>query len=86
MNQFIKELSRRNVFRVALIYVFASWLLVQVADIMCCQEEVGFYLTAQHEEITEEMLDGLAVTTEQVEEVRSTLAEQVAEAESTLVG
>ena len=29
----IKELKRRNVFRVALAYIFAAWLLLQVADV-----------------------------------------------------
>jgi len=34
MASLFEELKRRNVIRVALVYVFASWLLVQVADIM----------------------------------------------------
>ena len=29
---FIKELKRRNVFRVAIAYAVAAWLLIQVAD------------------------------------------------------
>ena len=58
--------------------------LIQMADIACCQEKVGFYLTAQHDEITDEMLDTLAITREQFEEVRETLEEQVCEAEGTL--
>ncbi len=31
---FIKELRRRNVFRVALVYGIAGWLLMQIADVM----------------------------------------------------
>ncbi len=31
---FIQELKRRNVFRVAVIYVVASWLLMQIGDVM----------------------------------------------------
>jgi len=31
---FIKELKRRNVFRVAAIYVIVSWLLMQIGDVM----------------------------------------------------
>ncbi len=31
---FIQELKRRNVFRVAAIYVIASWLLMQIGDVM----------------------------------------------------
>jgi len=29
----IAELKRRNVFRVALLYVVASWLILQVTDV-----------------------------------------------------
>ncbi|HSG98004.1 MAG TPA: hypothetical protein VLA11_08420 [Woeseiaceae bacterium] len=31
---FIQELKRRNVFRVALVYVVVSWLLMQIGDVM----------------------------------------------------
>jgi len=31
---FIQELKRRNVFRVAAVYVIASWLLMQIGDVM----------------------------------------------------
>ena len=31
---FIQELKRRNVFRVAAIYVIVSWLLMQIGDVM----------------------------------------------------
>jgi len=34
MASLFEELKRRNVIRVALVYAFASWLLIQVADIM----------------------------------------------------
>lgn len=34
MGQFFEELKRRNVFRVAVAYVIASWLVLQVADIV----------------------------------------------------
>ena len=61
-------------------------MLVQVSDILCCQEQLGFYLTARGAEITEEMLDALALTSEQIEEVRAELEEGVAEAEGALTG
>ncbi len=61
-------------------------ILIQVADVMCCQEEIGFYLTAQHDSITEELLDALSITSEQLEDLRALLPEQVAEAEATLTG
>ncbi len=31
---FFNELKRRNVFRVAVLYVIASWLILQIADIV----------------------------------------------------
>ena len=34
MSRFIAELKRRKVFRVAIAYVIASWLLLQVADVL----------------------------------------------------
>ena len=30
---FISELKRRNVIRVALLYLVASWLILQIADV-----------------------------------------------------
>jgi len=58
--------------------------LVQTADILCCQEKIGFYLTAQNATITEEMLEQLGITPEQIDGLRETLAEKVADAESVL--
>ncbi len=60
--------------------------LIQVADIMSCQEKVGFYLSAQGGEITPAMLESLAITQEQCDEVREGLPEQLADAEATLGG
>jgi len=58
--------------------------LIHTADVLACHEQIGFYLTAQTESITEEMLDTLGVTPQQIEEVRQSLPEQVADAEGTL--
>ena len=58
--------------------------VIRIADVMCCQDEYGFPLTARGCEITEEMLDLLKVTSEQMEEVRAALPDQVSEAEQTL--
>ena len=58
--------------------------LVHVADILACQEQIGFYITAQGEQISEESLETLGITHEHVEEVRANLAEQLEEAEATL--
>ncbi len=34
MSSLFIELKRRNVFRVALVYIVAAWLLLQVADVV----------------------------------------------------
>ncbi len=34
MGEFLKEIKRRNVFKVALVYVIAGWLTMQVVDVM----------------------------------------------------
>ncbi len=58
--------------------------LIQIADVLCCQEKIGFYLSADGKEITQDMLDSIAVTQEQLEEIRANLPDQLAEAEATL--
>ncbi len=58
--------------------------LVQCADILCCQEKLGFYQTAERGVITDEMLDDIGITQEQLDEVRGELADDLADAESTL--
>jgi len=60
--------------------------LVQMADILCCQEKFGFYLSAQNDDITDEMFDQLGVTPQQIEEIRGGLAEKVTDAEHVLSG
>lgn len=59
-------------------------VLIQIADIIACEEQIGFYQTSLGYPITEEMLDILSITREQVEEVRAELPEHLAEAEGTL--
>ncbi len=61
-------------------------VVIQLADVLCCQEQIGFHLTARNREITEEMLDTLSISHEQIEEIRSTLADQVADADISLSG
>jgi HD-like signal output (HDOD) protein len=60
--------------------------LIHVADIVSCQERIGFYLTHQNGEITEKALDTLQITQGHLEEVRASLPEAVADAESNLGG
>ncbi len=58
--------------------------LIKTADVMSCQERIGFHLTNQHGEITEDMLETLALTQAQIDEVRAALPEKLQEAEATL--
>ena len=58
--------------------------LVRVADILCCQEKIGFYLTAQGDIIEPHMLETLGISEEQLEKIRATMPETVEEAEATL--
>ncbi|MGB2984364.1 MAG: HDOD domain-containing protein [Phycisphaerae bacterium] len=58
--------------------------LIQMADTLCCQEKTGFYLTAQHGVVNEEMLDSLSITQAQLDDVRETLGDHVTDAEATL--
>ncbi|MCH8930517.1 MAG: hypothetical protein IIA98_06310 [Proteobacteria bacterium] len=34
MREFVRELTRRNVVRVALVYILAAWIMMQVVDVM----------------------------------------------------
>lgn len=60
--------------------------LIQMADILCCQEKTGVYLTTQNEVFTEQMLDAISISQEQLDEVRAALSGHLAEAEATLTG
>lgn len=54
---------------------------VQLADTICCQNELGFYLTAQTQEITDEVLDHVGVDEQQVAELLENLPERIQETE-----
>jgi HD-like signal output (HDOD) protein len=54
---------------------------VQVADTICCQNELGFYLTAQHQEVTDDLLEFVGVREPQVAELLEVLPERIQEAE-----
>ncbi len=60
--------------------------LIQIADVLVCQEEIGFYLTSRGAEITDEMIETIGITREQLEEVRTNLPDQLADAEANLSG
>lgn len=54
---------------------------VQVADIICCQNEMGFFLTARMGEITDEMLGVIGINESQVPDLLAALPDRIAEAE-----
>lgn len=58
--------------------------LIQLADIIACQQQIGFYLTAQRSVISEEMMERLGLRMEQIEELHQSLPDLVADAEITL--
>ena len=60
--------------------------LIHAADIITCQERIGFYLTAADEELTGDLIETAGVRPADVDEIRSKLADEVAAAETTLAG
>jgi len=54
---------------------------VQMADTICCQNEIGFFLTAQNQEVTDEMLALVGIKAQQVDAVLELLPERIQEAE-----
>jgi HD-like signal output (HDOD) protein len=54
---------------------------VQTADSICSQNKLGFYLTAQNQEVTAEMLELVGVNASQVDEVLEVLPERIRETE-----
>lgn len=55
---------------------------VQVADILCCQQQIGFYLTAQTTPLTDEMLALVGVNRDRLDEVLAQLPERIEETEN----
>jgi HD-like signal output (HDOD) protein len=61
-------------------------MIMQCADILCCQENFGFSLTASDTPFTEELLTGVGVTVEQLVEVRDAMPAELQESEAILGG
>jgi len=59
-------------------------LIIHCADILCCQEQFGFHLTASDEEFTQELLESIGVTVEQLVEVRDSMGPDLEEAHAML--
>jgi HD-like signal output (HDOD) protein len=58
--------------------------LIRVADIMCCQQQFGFYLTSRNREVEPAHLEPLEITRDKAEEIRESLPGLVEEAEAVL--
>lgn len=53
--------------------------IVHVADVICAQNEIGFHLTAAHEQITADTLSHLGLTEAKIGEFLETLPERIEE-------
>ncbi|UCG16354.1 MAG: HDOD domain-containing protein [Phycisphaerales bacterium] len=58
--------------------------IIRTADILCCKDKIGFHLTAHSQEFTEELLETVDITVEQLTEIRDGLEDGLSEAEATL--
>jgi HD-like signal output (HDOD) protein len=58
--------------------------LVRVADVLACQLEIGFNLSAMNETITPEDLQTIGLSEAKLEEIRADLPEAAETAEATL--
>ncbi|HSW46786.1 MAG TPA: HDOD domain-containing protein [Phycisphaerae bacterium] len=59
--------------------------LVLVADTLCCQEKIGFPLTAANQTIDDAILESVGLAAADVENIRVELPEQIEAAEATLM-
>ncbi len=59
--------------------------LVQIADVICCREEIGFSLTCNTPEVSQEMLSRGEIEPAMIDEMSSTLSDDVAAAETSLM-
>jgi putative nucleotidyltransferase with HDIG domain len=58
--------------------------LVYVADTICCQNELGFWVSARHQDVTDELLAIIGISEAQIGEVLEILHARIAEAEGIL--
>jgi HD-like signal output (HDOD) protein len=59
-------------------------MVLRCADILCCQEDLGFDLLTYGDEFTQELLDAVEITVDQLVEIRDTLGPELDEAETVL--
>ena len=58
--------------------------LIQLADVLASQERVGFYLTAHDGQLNQDMMEILGISAEDVQAIRESIPELVADATGTL--
>lgn len=58
--------------------------LIQLADVIACNQQIGFYLTAQGGQVLPEMAALLGVSPDQLEAIRIQLPDKLSEAEAVL--
>jgi HD-like signal output (HDOD) protein len=59
---------------------------VHVADVLCCQQQIGFYQTADVLELSDEVLQGAGIDRAKLEEVTVTLHDELEDTQSMLSG
>ncbi len=60
--------------------------IVYAADVLCCHEQIGFYLTADHQPLDDTFLESLGLSEADFNKVREELPAQVEEAEGIFKG
>jgi len=60
--------------------------IIQAADILACQEKLGFYHTCEGQQVTPEMLETLAISPDKLGEITETVHREFEEAEGMLTG
>jgi putative nucleotidyltransferase with HDIG domain len=58
--------------------------IIRAADVICCDNKIGFHLTTSSDDLTDELLERVGVTREQLPELVEELNEGVEAAESSL--
>jgi len=58
--------------------------IIRFADVVCCANKIGFHLTAAESEITDELLEPVKMTADDVPELVETLEAEVEAAEASL--
>jgi len=57
-------------------------MILRCADILCCQQQLGFSLLANEEAFPQAVLDAAGVTVDQLNDIRETLVSELKEAEA----